>query len=252
MPNLDRLDAPARTRGVSPELRIDAAIHRAEQIRRRVHALRHGQDPVVLEYHSLILAERLGDAPALFVREHDPAEGVVDGVVVVEATSVLVDGLELAAEGAEGFGRQAVAVHSGDDVGAGLVHRDVDAEAGGVDRVHVPLAFLGLDGNALFVDEAEVLGPDVREGLAKWVDPEVVRQDRVAHRNVAAGAFIVVAIEAEPAEGGCGMEFAEGSLRFEVLEAWDADLGSQVWFGDRKLDVDRRQSGLGAGRQRAF
>ena len=244
VPDLDRLDAPPRTRGIGLQLRIDAAVHRAEQIRRAIHALRHCQDAVVLQDDGFILAEGLGDAAALFVREHDPAEGVVDGVVVVEAAGVLVDGLELAAEGAEGLRRQAVAVHGGDDVGPGLVYRDVDAEAGRVDGVHVAFAVLGLDGDALFVDEAEVVRPEVREGFAERVDPEVVGEDGVADGDVAAGAFVIVPVEAEPAEGGCRVEFTEGAFRFEVCEAWDADLGHRcglvagngVWTVDEAVE----------------
>ncbi len=87
---------------------------------------------MVLEDHSFLIPERGSETSPFLVRKHYPAEVVVDGMVLVEAAGVLVDGLESAAQGGEGFGGDGVAVDGCDDVRAGLVDGDVDCVAGWV------------------------------------------------------------------------------------------------------------------------
>lgn len=69
------------------------------------------------------------------------------------------------------------------------------------------------------------------------VDPEMVREDGVAHGDVAAGPLVVVAVQAEPAQGGGVVEFAEGALGGEAGEDGDPDVVDGCGLG-----------GVGAGR----
>lgn len=166
MPYLDCLCTPRSSGGIGQQLRLNTPVHSAEKIRRSIDSLPDSQDTMILQDDSFILPERLGDIPAFLMRKDNAAEIVVDGVVLVEAAGVLVDGLELRAQSGEGFGGDAVAMNGADDVRTGFVDCGVDGEAGRVDGVHV--AF-GLD-DAFLVYKAEIGGLDVTEGLAEGVD----------------------------------------------------------------------------------
>lgn len=89
MANLNRLGATTGGRSVGLQLRLDAAVHGAEQIRRSIHRFADGQDAVVLQDDGFVLAESFGETATFFVREHDAAEVVVDGVVFVESDPLL-------------------------------------------------------------------------------------------------------------------------------------------------------------------
>ena len=60
---------------------------------------------------------------------------------------------------------------------------------------------VALDDVTLVVDEDEIADPDVGEGLAERVDPEVVGPLRVAGRDVPGHALLVAEV-GEQAEGG--------------------------------------------------
>ena len=81
-------------------------------------------------------------------------------------------------------------VGGGDDVGSGLVDRGVDHERGPVDRVRA------VHDVAVVVDQDEVADADVAKADAERVDPEVVGELRIAHRDVAGDALA----ESEPTE----------------------------------------------------
>jgi len=68
----------------------------------------------------------------------------------------------------------------------------VNREASGVDGVHVTF---GLH-DTFFVYEAEVFRSHMTEGAREGVDPEFVRVNWVANRDVAACAFVIVAVGA--------------------------------------------------------
>lgn len=135
MSDLNRLGAPTSGGRIGHQLRLYAPIHGAEEIGSSIDALPDSEDAVILQDDGLLVAKGASDIAAFFVSEHDAAEIVVDGVVVVEAARVLVDGLEFASQGGEGFGGEAVAVDGGYDVGTGLVDCEVDREARRVDGV---------------------------------------------------------------------------------------------------------------------
>ena len=71
-----------------------------------------------------------------------------------------------------------------------LMHGGVNREARWVDGVHIALRLH----DAFFVYETEVFGTHVPERARERVDPEFIGVDWVAHCDVSAGAFVVVAI----------------------------------------------------------
>lgn len=188
MADLDSRRTPSSSGGVGHHLRLDTAVQSTEEISRSIHSLAHSQDTMVLKDNSLVVAQRLRNVTPFLMSKDDTTKVVVDRVVLVEAAGILVDGLKLAAHGAEGLGRERVAVDGGDDVRTCLVDGGVDRKACRIDGVHV--AF-GLN-DALFVDETEVLGAAVLEGFAEGVDPKVVWLDRVPHGDVSTSALVVV------------------------------------------------------------
>jgi len=116
---------------------------------------------MILHQHRLLPAEAAGDILALLGGEHDAVELAVDDVVVVEGAGVLGDGVEGAAEGAEGAAVDAVRVRGAEDVGARAVHGVVDHVGGGVEEAVVGSAG---DDLAQVVDLDEVAGFDEGEG----------------------------------------------------------------------------------------
>ena len=97
-------------------------------------------------------------------------------------------------------------VGGGHDVGPGGVDLGVDGEGGAVDR---PVA---LDDLALVVEQHQVADPDVGEGLAERVDPEVVGQLRVAGGDVPGDALLVAEVGEEPEGGGQALLAVEALL----------------------------------------
>lgn len=146
---------------------------------------------------------------------------------------ILVDGFKLTSYGGKGLAGHAVAMDRGHDVRSRFVDGRVDDVPRGVDRVHVP-TLLDL---AVLADQAEILGPHVAERLAVRVDPEVVRHDGVADRDVSARAFVVVPLVTEPPQGGGVVEFAVRPLGFEGFEFRDADAMHGFGVGPADLHV---------------
>lgn len=56
------------------------------------------------------------------------------------------------------------------------------------------------------------------------VDPKVVCQDRIADRDMAARAFIVVAVVPEPAKSSSVMQLAVGTFCLETLKPGQSNL----------------------------
>jgi hypothetical protein len=54
--------------------------------------------------------------------------------------------------------------------------------------------FLTVDNIAVFVDEDQVRDADLREMHRQRVQPEVVGEDRVAHRDVTCDALVIAAV----------------------------------------------------------
>lgn len=133
----------------------------------------------------------------------------------------------------------AVRVAGGVDVGAGAVDGAVDGEGGGVDG----LGSAAGDDAAGLVDEDEVGDADLREVRRQRVQPEVVRQDRVAHANVARDALVVAAV-GEDAEGGRQVLFAVLALFLRGVAGVGADLEGAAGVG---LAEGLDSGGWGAG-----
>jgi hypothetical protein len=118
-------------------------------------------------------------------------------VVVVEEAGILSGDIQLNSQGTKSLASDTVRVDSRNNIGTSLMDGAVDHESGGIDGVHVP----ALNDFALFVDENEVGDAHVLEGLEEGIDPEVVRQDGIADRNVSCATLVAVAMVAEPSEG---------------------------------------------------
>ena len=81
-----------------------------------------------------------------------------------------------------------------------------------VDTMHTPT--LSINQGAFLVHQTQIFRPHPSKALAVWVDPEVVWVDWISDGDVSAGAFVVVAIETEPAECGRVVEFAKSAFGF--------------------------------------
>ena len=77
---------------------------------------------------------------------------------------------------------------------------------------------------SLLIHQHQILRPHPAETLAVRVYPEMIWHDRIPDRDMAAGALVVVALVAQPAERSGVMEFAEGALGLEIGELRDADV----------------------------
>src|SRR5882757_6194119 len=130
--------------------------------------------------HRLVLTKRLADPVALLRIEDQATEPVVDAVAFVERQRVLGDRVEQPAERREGLAVQGVRVGDRLHVRPGRVHPGMDVEAGQVDQA------LTFDKPPVLVDQQEVRDADVLERHSERVDPEAVRVDRIAGRDVPA------------------------------------------------------------------
>ena len=63
--------------------------------------------------------------------------------------------------------------------------------------MHIPT--LPINDLAILIHKHQISRRHPAKGLAMRVDPEVVRQDRVADSYVPAGTFVVVAVQSKPA-----------------------------------------------------
>lgn len=113
-------------------------------------------------------------------------------------------------------------MHHPDHIRPPLMNRTVNHIPRRVRTVHIPT--LPILHHAFLIHQDQILGSHQAEALAVRVDPETVRADGVADRHVAAGAFVVVAVHAEPAEGDGVVEFAEVALGGEGAEDGEADV----------------------------
>ena len=85
--------------------------------------------------------------------------------------------------------------------------------------------------NPLLINQTQILRLDIPERLAKRVDPEVIRFNRVSHSNMAAGTLVVVSVLAQPSDTCRRVKFTERSLVQWVREGWNPDLFLQELFG---------------------
>lgn len=98
----DRLLAPRPRSGLCQQLSVAALIHAHKPKDGLVDSLPDGQKSMVLQQRSLLGPNTTRDVASLLGSKHNPVEGLVDGVVIVEGAGVLGDCIQLAAQGAEG------------------------------------------------------------------------------------------------------------------------------------------------------
>lgn len=184
--NHNRLLTPRPSRSLRQQLRLAALVHTHKPKHGLVDRLPQRKQSVVLQQRGLGRPDRPRNVLALLGRQHDAVERLVQRVVVVERARVLRDGVQLAAERAEGTAVDGVAVAGGVDVRAGLVDGRVDHEGGGVEGA----VLAALEDVAFFADADQIRGFDEPEGRAEGVDPEGVRLDGVAVGDVSLGGCV--------------------------------------------------------------
>lgn len=89
VPNRNRLLPPRPRRRLSHQLTLAALLHRQEPEHRLFHALPHSQQPMILQQRGFLPSKTSSDVFALFLREHDAVETLVEDVVVVESARIL-------------------------------------------------------------------------------------------------------------------------------------------------------------------
>jgi hypothetical protein len=234
--DLDGFPSLAARRRIRHQLRLTAFLEADEPEDGGLDRLPHSQQAMVLEKCGLAVAETVCDVFALLFSEDDAVELAVDGVVVMEGAGVLGDGVELAAEGAEGAAVDAVGVGGAEDVWPRGVYGVVDHVGGGVEEAVIVVA--AIDDLAGGVDLDQVARLDQGEGQAERVDPEGGGVDGVAEGDVAGDAFVVAEL-AEDTEGEGQAAFEVGTFFVLVREGgWGRKLhhlrhgrlGVDLWF----------------------
>lgn len=120
----------------------------------------------------------------------------IHAVALVEAQRVLGNHVQLAAKATECFAVDTVRVTGGVDIRTGLVDRAMNSKRGRVDRLDA------LHHKSFLVDEHQIRDADLGEVGGQWVEPKVVRQNRVADRDVTGHAFVVAAVGKDAESGG--------------------------------------------------
>ena len=116
-------------------------------------------------------------------------------MVLEKCARVLSDRVQVPAQRRECLAVQGMSVRCCDDVGTSLVYGSVDDEGGPVHRC------VAHDHVALVVDEDQIRDSHVAEAHPERVDPEPVRELRVARSHVAGDAF-AEAQASKKAQGG--------------------------------------------------
>ena len=119
-----------------------------------------------------------------------------------------------------------MAVHSCDHIGPCSMDSAVNDISGRVDTMHVTT----FNHFPLFGHQDQIVWRHVAERLAMRIDPEVIWHDGVADCDMAAGAFVVVAIDSEPTESGRVVQLSPGTFGFECSKFWDADVVNLVAY----------------------
>lgn len=184
----DCLDAASKGGGIGEQLRVAAPVHGTKEECRLIDSRARRQQSVILQDECLLVAERLGNVSALFGLEDDTAKAAVDGVILVEETRVLRRNVELDAEGRKRLAVNTVGVHGGSDIRSCLMNCRVDGKCSGIDGSHVA----ALNSFTLVVDEDEIGDVDGGEVLGERVQPKVVFQDGITHRDVSGRAFLAI------------------------------------------------------------
>jgi hypothetical protein len=124
--NLDGLMSPTSRSSIRHQLGMAALLQTHEPEHRGLDGLPACEQSVILEKSSLLIPKRLGYSDPFVFGENDAAKGGVERNVVVESAGVLRDGVDVAAEGAEGAAIDGVRVCYAVYVWTGCVDGVVD------------------------------------------------------------------------------------------------------------------------------
>ena len=193
---------------------------------------------MVLQNDRLPVPERLRDPPPLLPIEHHAAEVVVNSVASPEPQRVLCHHVERASKHGEGLPVDRMSVARGMDVRPGLVDFRVDGKRGRVDRL------LAFDDLPVFVHEDQVRNADLREMLREGIQPEMIREDRIADGDVARDTLVEAAV-CEDAERGGEVLLPVQPLFFEGLEV---RVSADAKFFARDGYSEGADGGVGGGR----
>lgn len=121
----DRLLAPRPRGSLRQQLRLAALVHAHKPKDRLVDGVPHGQESMVLQQCCLLVSNTGRNVAPLLGSEHNPVEGLVDGVVIVKGAGILCDCIQLAAQGTEGSSVDGVRMARCVYIRAGLVNGGV-------------------------------------------------------------------------------------------------------------------------------
>ena len=124
-----------------------------------------------------------------------------------------------------------MAMHSCNHIGPRSMDSAMNDISCRVDTMHIST----FNHFPLFGHQDEIVWCHVAERLSVRIDPKVIWHDGVSDCYMAASAFIVVAVEPEPAESGRVMQLPPGTFGFEGGELWNADVVDLVAYETGRL-----------------
>src|SRR5207244_10920352 len=127
--------------------------------------------------------------------QHDTGERVEQRVVLIEGAGVLCQRIKQTAERRPGLAVGRVGMSRGDYLRMCGMDRRMNHEAGLIDRFVTDQDVAGM------IDQLKVRDLDLAEKLRQRIDPEAIRELRIAHGDMP-GEALVEAVAREQAEGG--------------------------------------------------
>src|ERR1700736_4503811 len=121
---------------------------------------------------------------------------LVDGVIMPKRAGVLSVNIQFNTKRTKRLAGNAVSVNGCNDIRSRFVNSAVNHESGSIDRMHIP----PLNNLALLIDKDEIRHFNVLKVFEHGVNPEVVRFDRIADRNVTGRALVAEALLAQISE----------------------------------------------------
>ena len=149
---------------------------------------------MVLQNDGLLRSQRFGDLSTLLRFQHDTGERVEQRVVLIEGAGVLCQRIKQTAERRPGLAVGRVGMGRGDYLRMRGMDRRMNHEAGLIDRLVTDQDV------AVMVHELKIRDLDLAKELRQRIDPEAIREFRVAHGDMP-GEALVEAVAREQAEG---------------------------------------------------
>ena len=212
-------------------LSVATAIHGDEPPSGFVDGLADREEAVILQDSRFAIAESGGNAIGFVDLRYETSIGAEQGMVFIESTSVLGDGIEEAAERGPRFPIHRMSMGRANHVGTSRVHAGVDGEGRAIDQM------VARDDVTAFVNKDQIGDADLAKVHAEGIDPEMVEQLRISGGDVARDSLIE-SIMSKKAESGGQTLFAMLALFGQCREHW------RGWHSDVLLNDGTGHSGL--------